>query len=181
MKTGRWMNRESIYLAVTLIGALALMIAGAWSSPSFSEQQSYLEAISMFISLLFVFSVVVVVAAMGFHSFSIFMALFIAMAVSIYGAYAGIVVVSMSYLVWGLVFAIEALLADRGVEGAKRWFGERYDEKSFRYEYRVFYPMIWIFYFLLEYLPSLMTGERRERFDPDRLKRGIIDTLKKGR
>ncbi|WP_456391526.1 hypothetical protein [Nitratifractor sp.] len=160
------MKKDHLYFIGAVVAAFLLLIAGAWTSPTFSEEQSYIEAIVMLGALLFVFSVVVVVAAMGFHSFALFMALFLAMAVSLYGVEAGVMVVVMTYLVWGLVFAIELLLYHNGVESAVRWFRERYTFRAFSREYKVFYPMIWGFWFLFEYIPHRFTGESIARFDP---------------
>lgn len=164
------MNRkESLYFILAVVAAFFLLLAGAWTSPTFAEEQSYIEAIVMFGALLFVFSVVVVVAALGFHSFALFMALFLAIAVSIYGVEAGVMVIVLTYLVWGLVFAIQMLLYHNRVESAVYWFKERYTFKTFRREYKVFYPMIWAFYFLFEYLPTRFTGESIARFNPREL------------
>jgi len=163
------MKKDHLLFILAVIGAFLLLLAGAWSSPTFQERQSYVEAIVMFGALLFVFSVVVIVAALGFRSFALFMALFIAMATSIYGVEAGVMVIGMTYLVWGLVFAIEMLLYHNGVESAVHWFRERYTFRTFSQEYKVFYPMIWAFYFLFEYLPNRFTGERITRFNPRKL------------
>ncbi|WP_457606294.1 hypothetical protein [Nitratifractor sp.] len=167
------MKKDHLLFIVSVVAAFLLLLAGAWSSPTFAERQSYLEAIVMFGALLFVFSVVVIVAAMGFRSFALFMALFIAMAVSLYGIEAGVMVVVMTYLVWGLVFSIQMLLVHSRVEGAVRWFQERYTFRTFLLEYKAFYPMIWAFYFLFEYLPHLVTKEPITGFDP----RGIRDEM----
>ena len=160
------MKREHFYFIGSVVAAFLLLLAGAWSSPTFSEQQSYIEAAAVIGALLFVFSSVVVIAAMGFHSFALFMALFLAMAISLYGIKAGLLVLGMTYTVWGLVFAIELLLYHNGVESAVRWFRERYTFRTFSGEYRVFYPMIWGFWFLFEYLPHRFTGESIARFNP---------------
>ncbi len=162
-------KKEQLYFILAVLGAFLLLIAGAWSSPSFAEKQSYIEAIVMFGALLFIFSVVVIISALGFHSFALFMALFLAMAISIYGVEAGIIVIVMTYMVWGLVFAIEMLLYHNKVESAINWFRERYTFKSFSREYKVFYPMIWIFYFLFEYIPHRFTGESISSFNPQKL------------
>ena len=159
-------KKDQLYFILAVVGAFLLLLAGAWSSPTFAEEQSYIEAIVMFGALLFVFSVVVIVAALGFHSFALFMALFLAMAVSLYGVEAGVMVIGMTYLVWGLVFAIEMLLYHNRVESAVRWFRERYTFRAFSREYKAFYPMIWIFYFLFEYLPHRFSGESIARFNP---------------
>jgi len=113
--------------------------------------------------------VVVVVAALGFRSFALFMALFIAMAVSIYGVEAGVMVIGMTYLVWGLVFAIQMLLYHNQIDSAVRWFKERYTFQTFNREFKIFYPMIWAFYFLFEYLPNRITGESIAEFNPKEL------------
>ena len=160
------MKKDHLYFILAVVGAFLLLLAGAWTSPTFAEQRSYVEALVMFGALLFVFSAVVIVAAMGFHSFALFMALFLAMAISLYGVKAGYMVVGMTYLVWGLVFAIELLLYHNGVESAVRWFRERYTFTAFSREYKAFYPMIWGFWFLFEYIPHRFTGESIARFDP---------------
>ncbi|WP_456457590.1 hypothetical protein [Nitratifractor sp.] len=160
------MKRDHLLFIASVVAVFLLLIAGAWSSPTFTEKQSYIEAIVMFGALLFVFSIVVIVAAMGFRSFALFMALFIAMAVSLYGVEAGVIIIVATYLVWGLVFAIQLLLVHHRVEGAIRWFRERYTFKTFALEYKVFYPMIWAFYFFFEYLPNLVTKDHLLDFDP---------------
>jgi len=172
------MKKDHLLFILAVIGAFLLLLAGAWSSPTFQERQSYIEAIVMFGALLFVFSVVVIVAALGFRSFALFMALFIAMAISIYGVEAGVMVIGMTYLVWGLVFAIQLLLVHNRVETAVRWFQERYTFKTFDYEYKAFYPMIWIFYFLFEYLPHRITGESITRFNPTELYEQMREDLR---
>ncbi len=168
------MKRDHILFIASVVGVFLLLLAGAWSSPTFSEEQSYIEAIVMFGALLFVFSVVVIVAAMGFRSFALFMALFIAMAVSLYGIEAGVIVVVATYVIWGLIFAIQLLLVHHRVEGAIRWFRERYTFKTFTLEFKVFYPMIWTFYFFFEYLPHLVTKEHLIDFDP----KEVYDVMK---
>jgi len=163
------MKRDHLYFILAVVGAFFLLLAGAWTSPTFSEQQNYIEAAVMFGALLFVFSAVVVIAAMGFHSFSLFMALFLAMAISLYGIEAGYLVLGMTYVIWGLVFAIELLLYHNRVESAVTWFRKRYTFRTFSLEFKAFYPMLWIFYFLLEYLPHLVSGETIARFDPKKV------------
>jgi hypothetical protein len=172
------MKKDQLYFILAVVGAFLLLLAGAWTSPTFAEQRSYVEALVMFGALLFVFSAVVVVAALGFHSFALFMALFLAMAVSLYGVEAGVMVIVMTYLVWGLVFAIEMLLYHNGVESAVRWFRERYTFKAFSREYKAFYPMIWGFWFLFEYIPHRVTGESIASFNPRELRERMRQELR---
>jgi hypothetical protein len=172
------MKKDHLYFILSVVGAFLLLLAGAWSSPTFAEQQSYVEAIVLFGALLFVFSAVVIVAALGFHSFALFMALFMAMAISLYGVEAGYMIVGMTYTVWGLVFAIELLLYHNDVESAVRWFRERYTFRSFSREYKAFHPMIWAFWLLFEYLPHKVTGESIARFDPKALYERMREDLR---
>ncbi|WP_456433520.1 hypothetical protein [Nitratifractor sp.] len=163
-------KKDQLYFILAVVGAFLFLLAGAWTSPTFAEEQSYIEAIVTFASLLFVFSIVVIVASIGFRSFALYLALFVAMAISLYGVKAGVFVVVATYLVWGFVFAIQLLLVHSQMEGARRWFRERYTFRTFDYEYKAFYPMLWIFYFFFEYLPHLVTREPVVRFRPDRIR-----------
>lgn len=171
------MNRDFLIYISTLIAGFALLIAGALSSPTFNEQMSYIEGIGMLISLIFVFSVVYVAAHLGFRSFSLFLALFIAMAISLYGIYAGFLVVIMTYIVWGFVFAIEILLVHNDSSSAKKWFREHYTTKTFDREFKIFYPMIWIFYFFWEYLPAFFYKDRDKDFYPSTVRDEIKELL----
>ncbi len=172
-------NKKEIFLFVlSIVGAFLLLLAGAWSSPTFQEQQSYFEAIIVFGSLLFIFSVVVIVAAMGFRSFALFMALFIAMVISLYGIKAGVMVVVMTYILWGFVFALQLLLVNSGSRRSLVWFKERYRYRSFYIEYRVFYPMLWIFYILFELIPHYFGGSKLYRLYPKNLLKQMKKELK---
>ena len=171
------MKRELLGYIATLVGGFAILLAGAYYSPSYSEQMSYIEAINIFLSLLMVFSIVVIAASLGFKSFALFMALFIAMAISLYGVYAGFLVVIMTYLVWGFVFSIQLALVHNNSKSAIDWFREHYTFKTFNLEYRVFYPMIWVFYFLWDYLPSIFYKDRDKTFIPSNIKEQMRELL----
>jgi hypothetical protein len=163
---------------ITTIALFLILIAGYLTSPTFAEEQSFLEAIGTFIGLIFAFSVVVVLSALGFSSFALFLALFLAMAISLYGVRAGVIAIAMSYFVWGLVFSIELLLVNDGNQGAIKWFQERYNFKSFELEYRAFYPMIWLFFLLFEIIPHYLFGDRLVQFHPETIKKKMREILK---
>jgi hypothetical protein len=154
-----------------------ILFAGYYTSPSFAQEQSYLEAIGTFIALIFAFSIVVVLSALGLHSFAIFLAIFLAMAISLYGVKAGLIAIGMSYAVWGLVFAIELLLVHNNNQTAIEWFKQRYSKKAFKIEYKVFYPMLWIFYFLLEIIPHYLFGDKLNPFYPAQVKKKLEKIL----
>jgi hypothetical protein len=155
-----------------------ILFAGYYTSPSFTQEQSFLEAIGTSIALLFVFSIMVVLSAIGLNSFAIFLSIFLAMAISLYGVEAGIITIGLSYVVWGLVFAIELLLVHNNNQTAIDWFKERYTSKSFEIEYKIFYPMLWIFYFLLEVVPHYLFGDKINPFYPHEVKKRLKSLLK---
>jgi hypothetical protein len=173
------MNQLKEYRSIILIifAIFAIILVGAIFSSTFTEQKTYLELFMLLGSLLFVFSVLVVVATIGFASFAIFLALFLAAVIALYGVEGALLVIGMTYLIWGLIFSIELLLVDNGVESAVEWFRDRYDFKSFKMEYYAFYPMMYVLYVLIELIPSLLHRENLRRFSPTQVfekMRGIL-------
>jgi len=154
------------YLILIIFSIFGILLAGAYFSPSFTEQKSYLELFILMGSLLFVFSVLVVAASLGFRSFALYMAFFLAAVIAMYGIEGALIVIFLTYITWGLVFSIELLLVDNGAEGAVEWFSKRYDFKSFRREYYIFLPMSYLLYLLIEVLPNLLHRENFSRFSP---------------
>jgi len=142
------------------------LIVGAIFSQTFTEQKTYLELFMLVGSLLFIFSVLVVVTILGFRSFALFLALFIAAAITIYGIEGALLVIGMTYFIWGFIFSIEVLLVDNDVKSAMEWFKSHYTFESFKWEYYAFYPMILILYVLIELFPSLLHREQLKRFSP---------------
>lgn len=171
------MSRDLLLYIGTLIAGFSILIAGAYSSPSFAEEMSYIEAIGILSALVMVFSIVVIAAHLGFRSFSLFMALFLAMAISLYGVYAGIIVAVMTYIVWGFVFSIQLLLVHNRSQPAIDWFKAHYSYRSFELEYKIFYPMVWVFYFLWDYLPAIFYKDRDEHFSPYLIKEYMKELL----
>ena len=156
-------------LALTVIAIFIVTLLGAWFSPSFEEQQSYLELFILFGSLLFIFAVVAVFAFLGFHAFSLYMSLFLAIVIAMFGILGAVIVVSLTYIAWGSVFAMEVLLFDNGVEGAKEWFLSRYKFKTFKVEFYVFSPLIGFMYLILEIIPGIIHRESVIDFSPSRV------------
>jgi len=75
--------------------------------------------------------------------------------------------VCLTYIVWGVAFAFQALLLLNDVESAKRWVRRWYSLKSFRRELIAFYPMIKLFYYLLEYIPDLVLKDKIIAFNSE--------------
>jgi len=171
--------KEYAYLALTVATIFAITLMGAIYSPTFEQQRGFLELFFMMGALLFVFSALVIFATIGFRSFAIYGALFLAAVMGIYGIEGALLVAGFTYIVWGFVYAMQFLLLQYGVKNAVVWFEKRYDYKSFTYEYYLFYPMLWLGYIFLEYLPNLLTGEKRIPFKPKRVLEGMRDLLKR--
>jgi hypothetical protein len=167
--------REYREVVAIVFAIFATLLAGAFFSDTFYDQMRYMELFVTLGALLFVFGMLVVFAILGFGSFALYMAIFVSIVMMMYGIEGVLLVTSMTYVVWGLIFSIELLLVDNGVESAIDWFRQRYNFESFRVEYYTFYPMLCILYILIELLPNLLHGEKSKRFAP----RKILEKMRK--
>jgi len=161
--------REYRSLALIILAIFAVTIFGAYFSPTFQEQRGYLELFFLFGSVLFIVATLAIFASLGFSSFAIYMAIFLSAVISLYGVLGALIVVLLTYMTWGSIFAMEVLLFDAGVKGAKEWFQTRYKFKSFKAEFYAFYPMIGFIYFILEILPNLFKRDSVVDFSPTRV------------
>ena len=161
--------REYRSLAFIVLSIFALILLGAYFSPSFQEQRGYLDLFFLLGGVLFIISTLAIFATLGFSSFSIYMAVFLAAVIAIFGILGAVIVVLLTYIVWGSVFAMEVLLYDSGAKSAKQWFIERYTFKEFKAEYYAFYPLLGFIYLLLEILPNLLIRESVIDFSPSRV------------
>ena len=161
--------KEYRSLAIIIIAIFIIILVGAYFSPTFSEQKTYIELFFLFGSILFIFAVVVIFAAIGFVSFSLYLALFLTAIMGMYGIEGAFLVTVMTYLIWGSIFAMEVLLFYNRLKSAQKWFTERYTFKSFKNEYYAFYPMMIIAYFFLELLPSIFYRESFLKFKPSKV------------
>ncbi len=170
--------REYRSLALTVIAIFLITLLAAYFSPSFAQQQTYLEFFLLLGSLLFIFALIVIFATLGFHSFALFLTLFLAGVISIYGIWGGLMVTALTYFLWGSIFAMEVLLFYNGSQSAKEWFVARYDFKTFKIEYFAFYPLMGMLYVLLEFIPYLFTKERLVKFTPSKVLKEMEALLK---
>lgn len=170
--------REYRYLILIVFAIFGILLIGAYFSQTFTQQRTYLELFMLMGALLFIFSVLVVVAILGFSSFAIYLALFISAAIAMYGIEGAFLVVGMTYLIWGFIFSIELLLVDNDVKSAIEWFKERYNFESFKREYYAFYPMMYLLYILIELFPSLLHRENLKRFSPRQVFEKMQEILK---
>jgi len=161
--------KEYRSLALIVLAIFIVTLLGAYFSPTFQEQKGWLELFFLFGSVLFIVSTLALFASLGFSSFAIYMAVFIAAVTSLFGILGAVIVVLLSYVAWGTVFAMEVLLYDSGASSAKEWFVSRYTFKDFKIEYYVFYPMLGFIYILLELLPNLLKRESVIHFSPSRV------------
>ncbi|MBT8347836.1 MAG: hypothetical protein HKP62_00060 [Sulfurovum sp.] len=165
-------------LTLTVITIFIVTLLAAYFSPSFAEKQSYLELFILFGSLLFIFSVVVVFATLGFHSFALFLSIFLAAIIALYGVLGALLITAMTYFLWGSIFAMEVLLFYNGSQSAKEWFVSRYNYKTFRMEYFAFYPLMGMLYILLEFIPYLFSKEKLLKFTPSKVLKEMEALLK---
>jgi hypothetical protein len=159
--------REYRDIIVIIFSIFGILLMGAYFSDSFTQKMNYLELFMVLGSLLFIFSMLVVFVIVGFSSFAIYMAIFIAIVVLMYGISVAIIMTSMTYLVWGIIFSIELLLAYHNVTSAIEWFKKRYNFDTFRVEYYAFYPITILLYLLIDVIPNMLYGEKVERFSPN--------------
>lgn len=165
-------------LTLTVIAIFIITLLAAYFSPSFAEQKSYLELFILFGSLLFIFAVVIIFATLGFHSFALFLSIFLAAVIALYGVIGALLVTAMTYFLWGSIFAMEVLLFYNGSQSAKEWFVSRYDFKTFKMEYFTFYPLMGMLYILLEFIPYLFYKERLVKFTPSKVLKEMEALLK---
>ncbi len=170
--------KEYGYLLLTIIAIFGIILAGAYFSPTFEEQKSFLELFYLSGALLFVFSALVIFATIGFGSFAIYGAIFLAAVMGIYGIEGAVLVVVLTYITWGSIFAMQVLLFYHHLKSAVEWFETRYTFKSFKYEYYVFYPMFWVAYLFLEFIPSIIYREDFLKFTPSRVLEEMRQVLK---
>jgi len=157
--------REYRSLALTVIAIFIVTLVGAFFSPTFNEQKTWLELFFLFGALLFIFSILVIFAAIGFSSFSLYLAIFLAAVMGMYGVEGALLVTGMTYFFWGSIFAMEVLLFYNHVKSAKEWFIARYTFKTFKNEYYAFYPMMGMLYILFS--PSRVLKEMEEILKPE--------------
>ena len=161
--------KEYGYLFLTIVALFGIILAGAIFSPTFEEQKSFLELFYLSGAVLFIFSALVIFATIGFSSFAIYGAIFLAAVMGIYGVEGALLFTGLTYVVWGSIFAMQLLLFYHHLKTATEWFRSRYTFKSFHYEYRIFYPMLWVAYFFLEFVPSIIYREDFLKFMPSRV------------
>ena len=161
--------KEYRSLALIILAIFIIILVGAYFSPTFNEQKNFLELFILLGSLLFIFSALVIFAVIGFSSFALYLAIFLAAVMGMYGIEGALLVTGMTYLIWGSIFAMEVLLFYNGLKSAQEWFTERYTFKSFKNEYYAFYPMLFIAYVFLEWIPSLLYRESFLKFSPSKV------------
>jgi len=164
-------------LTLVILAIFAVTLLGAFYSPTFTEQKDYLELFFLFGAVLFIVSVLAIFASLGFSSFALYIAVFLAAVLSLYGLWGVVIVIGISYLTWGMMFTMEVILYDTGVVSAKEWFLTRYTYKTFKIEFYAFYPLMILMYILLEILPNLLHKESMVSFSPSRVLKDMKSLL----
>jgi len=72
----------------------------------------------------------------------------------------------LTYIAWGFVVAFEAVLVMAGSEFAKNWVRKRYTLKFFMFEIYIFFPMVFLGYIFLEFIPYMLgKNDKLAKFD----------------
>lgn len=168
---------EYRYLALVILGIFAVILLGAYFSPTFEEQKGYLDLFMILGAVIFIVSTLAVFARLGFSSFALFMAVFLAAVIALFGILGAVIVILVTYIAWGSMFAMEVLLFDAGAQSAKEWFLTRYKFETFKVEFYAFYPMLGFIYIILEILPNLLSRESVIDFSPSRVLKEMEELL----
>lgn len=166
------------YMFLTIIAIFVILMLGAYFSPTFEEQTNYLQLFFLLGALLFIFSILVIFSAIGFTSFALFLTLFTSIIMIVFGVEGALLVIAMTYFFWGSIFAMEILLFCNGAPSAEKWFETRYTFKTFKQEYYAFYPLMFMLYLLLEWIPHFIYRERLLSFTPSRVLEVMKERLK---
>ncbi len=90
-------------LALTILAIFLVTLIGAYFSPTFAEQKSYIELFMFFGALLFIFSVVAIFASLGFQAFALYMSLFLAVVIVMFGVMGAVIVTVFVTIIFGLI------------------------------------------------------------------------------
>ena len=77
--------------------------------------------------------------------------------------------VSLTYFIMGFIISFEVTAAMGDNDFARKWLKGHFSYEEFYYSVLIFYPMLRLSYFFLEFLPSFFTHEIRCAFDLDAL------------
>ena len=157
---------EARSLGWIILAIFVLLGMGAYFSPSYTQQITYAEGFLFAGALLFIASIVILVAAFGFHTFALYLAVLTGMAIALTGWVGGVTVLLLTYVSWGFAFSLQLLLAYHHVSGAMEWFRSHYTFAMFMSEYRAFYPLLWGVHLLLERIPNLLQRKPTQTFRP---------------
>lgn len=81
----------------------------------------------------------------------------------------------LTYLVLGFIISFEVAAAMSGGEFALKWIRKHFTYEEFYWAVIIFYPMLRLAYFFLEYLPSFFTHEIRCTFCLDSLFKDLFN------
>lgn len=77
----------------------------------------------------------------------------------------------LTYLAWGFIFGIHAMLVISGSKSAKKWARFWYTPKGYVYECYIFFPMIYFVFLLVEFLPAVLGfNDDYQGFDFEKIK-----------
>lgn len=170
--------KDFIYLVITALSIFLIIFLGVIFGDTFTQKATFLELFILYGNLLFIISLLIVIAYFGFKYFAIFLAIVFTAIILISGIEGAFIAALLTYLIWGMMFAIQTLLFNQDVKSAQDWFSARYTKKTFKREYMWFYPLLWIFYVLLEIIPNIIYKDKLAIFKPSKVLEKMNDFLK---
>lgn len=77
----------------------------------------------------------------------------------------------LTYLAWGFIFGVHAMLIVSGSTAAQKWARFWYNKKGYIYECYIFFPMLYFVFLLVEFLPSILGfNDDYQGFDFEKIK-----------
>jgi hypothetical protein len=171
------MSKEYVQFIATIGAIFALLLIGAFFSPSFEEQRSFWVMLFNSTVIALAFTLLVVVAWVGFTSFALYGAVLSTIVLLMFGIEGVFLAIGVTYTIWGFIFGLEALLVAHKVTSAQEWFKQHYTFESFYREYLAFYPIIRLLYVVIEVLPTLLDLQKPKRFEPDEIVKTMYSIL----
>ena len=174
-------NSEFNLLVGLSLLIVTLLFLGVYTSPTYTQKESFFNSIIYFLATLFIASITLVILWHGFKHFSVMLTIILAAVISLFGIKGAIIALSATYLTWGFVFTIEILLAHNGVESAIVWFKKHYTPQMFKIEYKIFYPMMLFMFVILEIIPHFIYKDPILEFNPKELYEAMLGELEKSK
>ena len=169
--------REYLSLGWILVALFSLLSIGAIFSPTYTQQIGYIEALLLGANVLFIVSAAILVGTVGVQSLAFYVLVLSGLALVAFGPMGSVLVLGISYAAWGWIFAVQVLLAYQKVPSAIAWLRDHNICQTFQLEFRLFVPILWLLYLLLEWIPHWADRKPIMRFDSHIIRKKLTAIL----